>query len=141
MRWSEKTKRWMVAILITLPVVIVAISWTTKPRADEPLTVGRHMTVGRLMAMCAADDPNSSERVLCGAYLRGLTDGVSAANQTRDRNPPIDFCLPGDAPAEFLRGVFMGYGAANDDHSDFVAALAIGLAIALRFPCEEEGAP
>ena len=71
----------------------------------------------------------------CQSYISGVVD-YHKLMQTLGTAPTIDFCVPNTEPMTRLQLIVWKYLAENGQHSDFVAAPAVTLALYEYYPCK-----
>ncbi len=91
-----------------------------------------------LLELCRSDakgrETVKGGHTACQAYIAGVVD-YHKLMQTLGTAPTIDFCVPNTEPMPRLQLIVWKYLAENGQHSDFVAAPAVTLALYEYYPC------
>jgi hypothetical protein len=73
----------------------------------------------------------------CQAYIAGTID-YHKLMKTLGTAPTIDFCVPNTEPMSRLQLIVWKFLAENGQHSEFVAAPAVTLALYEYYPCKAQ---
>lgn len=91
-----------------------------------------------LLELCRSDAKGrelvKGGHTACQAYISGVVD-YHKLMQTLGAPPVIDFCVPNTEPMTRLQLIVWKYLAENGQHSEFVAAPAVTLALYEYYPC------
>lgn len=93
-----------------------------------------------LLQMCASDE-NGREYVpgahnACQSYIAGIIDYHNLV-RSLGTAPSVDFCIPEGTSMNALQDIVARYLAKNEkEHSNFIAAPGVALALFSSFPCE-----
>ncbi len=71
----------------------------------------------------------------CQAYIAGVID-YHKLMKTLGTAPTIDFCVPNTEKMAKLQDIVWVYLEENDQHSEFIAAPAVTLALYEYYPCQ-----
>lgn len=92
-----------------------------------------------LLELCRSDKKGreivKGGHVACQSYISGVID-YHKLMQTLGTAPTIDFCVPNTEPMTRLQLIVWKYLAENGQHSEFVAAPAVTLALYEYYPCQ-----
>ena len=72
----------------------------------------------------------------CQSYISGVID-YHRLMQTLGTAPTIDFCVPNTEPMKKLQNIVWTYLRKNGQHSEFLAAPAVTLALYNYYPCKK----
>lgn len=110
-----------------------------------PLPVKAQETAGffsadYLLKLCSSDSKGreiiKSGHTACQSYISGVVD-YHILMKTLGTAPVIDFCVPNTEPMVRLQLIVWKYLSENGQHSDFVAAPAVTLALYEHYPCKK----
>ncbi len=92
-----------------------------------------------LRDLCASDEKGHEKvkggHTACQSYIAGVID-YHKLLKSLNGAPAIDICVPNTVPMRDLQVMVYAYLAKNAQHSDFVAAPAVTLALYDYFPCK-----
>lgn len=92
-----------------------------------------------LLKLCSSDSKGreiiKNGHTACQSYISGVID-YHILMKTLGTAPIIDFCVPNTEPMARLQLIVWKYLAENGQHSDFVAAPAVTLALYEQYPCK-----
>ena len=91
-----------------------------------------YVTGGDLVKSCSSDD--TQDLFSCMHYIAGVID-YHVMMQSLGTAPTTDFCLPENLPLEKAAVVVMRYLKKSPQHTDFIAAPAVIMALHEKFPC------
>lgn len=90
------------------------------------------------MALCESDAKGreivKNGHTACQSYISGVID-YHKLMKTLGTAPTIDFCVPNTEPMKKLQNIVFVYLVRNRQHSEFVAAPAVTLALYDYYPC------
>jgi hypothetical protein len=100
---------------------------------------------GRYLLQLCQSDAKGREilkggHTACQSYIAGVID-YHKLMKTLGTAPTIDFCVPNTEPMERLQLIVWKYLVENGQHSQFVAAPAVTLALYEYYPCIEKKKP
>lgn len=91
-----------------------------------------------LAALCESDAKGKEKikngHTACQSYISGVID-YHKLMKTLGTAPTIDFCVPNTEKMRKLQNIVFAYLAMNAQHSEFVAAPAVTLALYEYYPC------
>lgn len=123
--WITRTSRVMtVFLLLILPLQARAAQFT-----------------GEYLLYVCASDKNGKELVAgghatCQAYISGVLD-YNTLIQSLGTAPSVDFCVPKDVKLNVLQKYVYAYiFKYRVQHSKFIAAPAVALALHNKYPCK-----
>ena len=94
-----------------------------------------------LMELCKSDRKGKEEvkggHTACQSYIAGVID-YHKLMKTLGTAPTIDFCVPNTEPMRKLQDIVWLYLAKNRQHSEFIAAPAVTLALYDYYPCRKK---
>jgi hypothetical protein len=97
-----------------------------------------------LLQLCQSDakgrETVKGGHTACQAYIAGVID-YHKLMKTLGTAPTIDFCVPNTEPMARLQLIVWKYLVENGQHSQFVAAPAVTLALYEYYPCIEKRKP
>jgi hypothetical protein len=97
-----------------------------------------------LLELCRSDRKGreivKGGHTACQSYIAGVVD-YHKLMKTLGTAPTIDFCVPNTEPMSRLQAIVRKYLADNGQHSEFVAAPAVTLALYEYYPCIEKKKP
>lgn len=76
----------------------------------------------------------------CQSYIAGVID-YHKLMKTLGTAPTIDFCVPNTEPMSRLQNIVWKFLTENGQHSEFVAAPAVTLALYEYYPCTRKKLP
>ena len=92
-----------------------------------------------LLRLCSSDAKGreiiKNGHTACQSYISGVVD-YHILMKTLGTAPTIDFCVPNTEPMARLQLIVWKYLSENGQHSDFVAAPAVTLALYEYYPCK-----
>jgi len=95
---------------------------------------------GYLLELCKSDSKGKEAvkggHTACQAYIAGVID-YHKLMKTLGTAPTIDFCVPNTEPMKKLQDIVWVYLARNTQHSEFIAAPAVTLALYDYYPCKK----
>lgn len=126
-----------IALLAFVMTVMVSIS----ARAQD--TAG-FFSASYLLQLCQSNakgrETVKGGHTACQAYISGVID-YHKLMKTLGTAPTIDFCVPNTEPMLRLQLIVWKYLAENRQHSEFLAAPAVTLALYEYYPCVEKKKP
>jgi hypothetical protein len=94
---------------------------------------------GYLLELCRSDAKGKEVvkggHTACQAYIAGIID-YHKLMKTLGTAPTIDFCVPNTESMKKLQDIVWVYLAKNKQHSEFIAAPAVTLALYDYYPCK-----
>lgn len=134
------TRRFLLFTLI--PVIAGMMSFSFPARAADDMA--GFFSAEYLMQLCASDKKGQElvkrGHASCQSYISGVID-YHKLMKSLGTAPSIDFCVPNTEPMRKLQNIVFVYLADNTQHSDFLAAPAVTLALYEHYPCPEKKKP
>jgi len=119
-----------------LACVLALSFFSSAARAQD--TAG-FFSASYLEELCRSDNGREvlkGGHTACQAYIAGVID-YHKLMKTIGTAPTIDFCVPNTTPMKRLQEIVWTYLALNGQHSEFVAAPAVTLALYEYYPCKK----
>lgn len=92
-----------------------------------------------LRDLCESDEKGREKvkggHTACQSYIAGVID-YHKLLKSLGTQPAIDLCVPNDVPMSRLQNIVFVYLAKNSQHTDFIAAPAVSLALYDYYPCD-----
>lgn len=108
-------------------------------RAQSTSGTSGFFSGGYLMQLCASDNKGKElvkgGHTACQSYISGIID-YHMLMKSLGTAPTIDFCVPNTVPMRRLQNIVYVYLVKNGQHSEFVAAPAVTLALYEYYPCQ-----
>ena len=122
-------------IALALSVVLASTRPACAARAEDPADTA--IAGGDVADICSA--AGSAAALACSAYLRGISDGLLAAETNAD-DDAIAFCPPSDGiGSNQIRQIFLTFMREDPDRRSEDAGTLLLAALEDRFPCDNAG--
>lgn len=126
----------MMRALVTIP----ALAGMLLCAAPASAQTSGFFSAAYLLQLCKRDaDGNETVKgghTACQAYIAGVVD-YHKLMKSLGTAPTIDFCVPNTEPMKKLQDIVWVYLARNNQHSEFIAAPAVTLALYDYYPCKK----